>query len=70
MTKGAIKALIDEIRTAWAKIERVDPESSNYKDLIGWLDRQPNDVLLMLSEAKIKWVSSLARNRCIHRRIL
>lgn len=54
---------INDMREAYNKIERIDPCGDAYRNLIKFLDKQPTRILKDLADAKIKWVSMLARNR-------
>jgi hypothetical protein len=56
-------ATIEALRTAYARIERVDPSQPTYGALCALLDRQPDDMLRLLAAADIRWVSMLAANR-------
>ena len=54
---------IEELRERYGKIERIDPDGEAYKNLTAYLDNMSTDMLKMLVNAKIKWVSTLAQNR-------
>lgn len=56
---------IEQLRSEYSKINRVDPAMPCYTRLINLLDRLPYENLKQLAEANIKWVSVLARNRAI-----
>lgn len=58
-TTTQIKALQEH----YSKINGIDPNSKSYKALIQLLDSLPKETLKNLSESKIKFISSLARNR-------
>jgi len=58
---------IEELRKEYATIERVDPSSPIYENLINALDLLDTPKLQMLADAQIKWVSMLARNRVTRR---
>ena len=60
---------IEELRAEYAKVERVDPSSPLYENLIDALDLLDTPKLQMLADAQIKWVSMLARNR-VNRRAM
>jgi hypothetical protein len=60
---------IEELRAEYAKIERVDPSSPIYENLLMALDLLDTPKLEMLADAQIKWVSMLARNR-VNRRAM
>ena len=58
---------IAELRTAYGTLERVDPSSPVYENLLKALDLLDTPKLQMLADAQIKWVSMLARNRVTRR---
>ncbi|KKK66994.1 hypothetical protein LCGC14_2958500 [marine sediment metagenome] len=58
-TSKQIRSLRDE----YGRIEKIDPNEPTYKALIKHLDSLPHELLAQLANAKIKWVSTLARNR-------
>ena len=51
------------LREMFEEIKSIDPDGNGYKNLIMFLDKQPQNLLKDLVAANIKWVSSLARNR-------
>lgn len=51
------------LRAAYAGIERIDPASDSYKQLIARLDSMDEKTLKMFADADIKFISGLARNR-------
>ncbi len=55
--------MFDELRIEWNKINKVDPSSKTYKDMIKYLDKLNKNQLKKLSTANIKFVSQLAKNR-------
>jgi hypothetical protein len=55
--------MIETLRAEFGHVERVDPDGKGYRDLVAFLDRQSQDTLETLVNARIKWVSSLALNR-------
>jgi len=57
------------LRKEYGAIERVDPSSAIYENLINALDLLDTPKLQMLADAQIKWVSMLARNR-VNRRAM
>lgn len=59
--------MFEQLRADYAKIERIDPSSPNYKRLIQLLDSADTPMLQKLADAQIKWVSMLARNRVTQR---
>jgi len=54
---------LQTLRDNYARIERINPDSANYKQLTAKLSQYPQEVLKQLAGANIKFVSSLARNR-------
>lgn len=54
---------IDMLKTAYSGIQGIDPSSAEYKRLIALLNSLDQKTLKDLADAKIKFVSSLARNR-------
>ena len=63
MVNKVLELKIITLRKMMADVDTVDPSSDAYKNLISFLDRQSIETLKVLSDAKIKFVSSLARNR-------
>jgi hypothetical protein len=61
--------MIQEITKAFAKISKIDPDSESYKKLIKILDDSSDQTLKQLANAKIKFISPLAFNRCVRRGI-
>lgn len=61
--------MIQEITKAFAKISKIDPDSESYKKLIKILDDSSDQTLKQLANAKIKFISQLAFNRCVRRGI-
>jgi hypothetical protein len=55
--------MVQVLRARYDEVKSVDPTGAAYANLAAFLDAQPQDVLVVLSKAKIKWVSSLALNR-------
>jgi hypothetical protein len=60
---------IATLRTAFAKITKMDPSGPAYRRLTAILDRADNDALKAVHAAKIPFASSLALNRMIRRGI-
>lgn len=58
-------AHLDTLREEYSKIKGMDPtgEDGGYKRLTGMLDKMTQPQLKQLEEAKIPWISGLARNR-------
>lgn len=54
---------LDTMRKAYASINKIDPASSGYENLIKLLNSLPQDGLKQLAGANIKFVSMLAKNR-------
>ena len=67
MTK--MEEQIAVLRKEYGAVERVDPSSVIYENLINALDLLDTPKLQMLADAQIKWVSMLARNR-VNRRAM
>ena len=60
---------IEQLRRDFSKFQRMDPEGPVYQRLCAILDRADNDALRAAYEANIPFVSSLALNRMIRRKI-
>lgn len=58
---------LNALRVQWCKLSRVNPESKAYDELIKLLDACNDMMLKQLKDAQIRFVSSLALNRCIRR---
>lgn len=58
-----IKELLSLLRDGFSKIDLIDVESEQYKRLVYLLDNMSKEELSTLEQAKIKFVSHLARNR-------
>lgn len=56
-------AMLEALRAEYAKIDRIDPSLPAYGKLTALLDRADRNMLVQLSAAGIKFVSSLAANR-------
>lgn len=54
---------LDALREHYAGIETIDPLSDSYMKLTAKLDAMSLPILKQLADARIKWISSLARNR-------
>lgn len=75
-TKEIVRHLDEDIDPRWEKlrdaykvIQNIDPNSPEYLELIAFLDGLSTEDLKSLANAKIKWVSGLARNR-VNRRAM
>lgn len=55
--------MLEKLRLQWSGIKKIDPEGSSYKALTDMLDTLDAGKLKQLSDARIKFMSSLARNR-------
>lgn len=55
------------LRETYGKIDKMDPSSPIYNELIEYLDRQETVLLKILAGAQIKWLSMLAHNRVLRR---
>jgi hypothetical protein len=62
--------LVQTLRTEFAQIERIDPSNPSYKKMIALMDRCTDQALVEIKDAGIKFVSSLALNRCIRRGLI
>lgn len=51
------------LRKEYGAIERMDPSSPIYENMINALDLLDTPKLQILADAEIKWLSMLARNR-------
>lgn len=67
MTKAQLLAQINNLRTAYGKLNTINPSSPTYKKLVDLLDSMDDELLMIIKEAGIKFLSSLALNRCIRR---
>jgi hypothetical protein len=67
MTKAQMIAQLETLRTAYAKIERIDPAGAAYGKLVALLDSMDDELLIIVKDAQIKFMSMLALNRCIRR---
>ena len=56
-------AEVAELRKQWGKIKKIDPTTEAYKKLETWLNGLDQEVLKMLVEARINFISRLAINR-------
>lgn len=55
--------MLEKLRLQWGGVKGVDPAGSSYKALTDMLDTLDADKLKQLVDARIKFVSPLARNR-------
>ena len=60
---------LQKLRQAYSKIDRINPDSPNYKKLCDFLDSQSTTYLEVLADANVKFVSGLARNRVLRRKM-
>jgi hypothetical protein len=67
MTKTHLLAQIETLRTAYATIKTIDPSGPSYKKLVALLDSMDNELLLIIKDAQINFMSMLAFNRCMRR---
>lgn len=56
-------AQLAELRAQYETIAAVDPCKPTYSVLCRFLDRMPQELLKQLADARIKFLSPLARNR-------
>jgi len=57
------KEQIEIMRHAYSTLSKMNPSSPTYKKFVKFLDKLPKDELKQLANAKIKFVSILAKNR-------
>jgi hypothetical protein len=62
--------MIESLRNSFGALARMDPEGPIYRRLCNILDRADDVALLTAKDASIKFVSSLALNRCIRRGLI
>jgi len=58
---------LNTIRNAFGNLTTMDPDGPVYKKLCELLDRCDDEAIVAAKDAGIKFVSSLALNRCIRR---
>lgn len=61
---------VERMRREYSKIANIDPDGIVYKQLCKILDGTNDEGLLFLSRADIPWISKLALNRCIRRKLI
>jgi len=61
--------MIEKLRIEYNKINSIDPCMPTYNNLCKYLDKMSDENLKIVRDSNIKWVSSLARNRCTTRGI-
>lgn len=64
------KETLDYLRREYGKLDSIDPDGAIYKRLCRILDSASDKALIEAKNANIKFVSSLALNRCISRGLL
>lgn len=69
MRRWALDDQIKTLRDGFGKVARMDPDGPIYARLCDILDQADDATLIAARNANIKWVSSLALNRCIRRGI-
>ena len=57
--------MIEDLRQSYATIDKIDPTQPAYTKLISLLDKLGQPALRQIAEAKIKFISNLARNRIV-----
>ena len=62
-----VEILIQNLREEMSKVNGIDPEGPTYKRLCDFLDSLDTDILRMIRDADVKFMSALARNRVIRR---
>jgi hypothetical protein len=66
-TQTFTPAQLAELRAGYAKIQAVDPAAPTYGKICAFLDKMGDDMLRQVRDGEIKWLSSLAANRCTRR---
>jgi hypothetical protein len=61
--------MIEKLRQKYSTIKTIDPCGENYQKLCEQLDQMESKLLVQLRDANIAFLSSLARNRCVRRKI-
>lgn len=61
---------VEILREKFGRIERIDPDSKLYRGLVTLLDKASDEALVEIKDAKIPFVSTLALNRCITRKLI
>jgi hypothetical protein len=64
MTVQQLLNQIEALRAAYGKIRYIDPQGPAYKKLCALLDSMDNELLMIVRDAQIKFMSNLAFNRC------
>lgn len=59
--------LVKDLREQMATVRTVDPSGPTYRKLCDFLDSLDTDVLRLIRDADVKFMSALARNRVIRR---
>lgn len=57
------------LREEYSKVDRIDPSEPTYGQLCDFLDTMDDVKLQQLADAKIKWLSMLANNRLLRRKM-
>ena len=57
------------LREEYAKVDKIDPSEPTYGQLCKFLDTMDDVKLQQLADAKIKWLSMLANNRLLRRKM-
>jgi len=58
-------SLVQTLRCKYSEIHSIDLDGESYGKLCNLLDSLSQDTLKALAAARIKWVSSLAKNRVL-----
>lgn len=56
-----------QLRQAYSQVAAIDPDQPAYVELLRTLDAMDDALLRQLADASVKFISSLALNRCIRR---
>ena len=62
--------MLTTLRASYSGLNGIDPDGKGYKALCKLLDSLSDEMLTLISEADIKFVSPLAINRCARRGIV
>lgn len=64
MTAQQLMSQIEALRAPYGNVRYIDPQGPSYKKLCALLDSMDNELLMIVRDAQIKWMSNLAFNRC------
>lgn len=69
MSKEEFLKQIEALRKAYGAIRYIDPESANYKKLKALVESMDNDLVAIVRDAQIKFMSNIAWRVCNSRGI-